>query len=109
VARPYLVVRASVEPDVMEEFERWYRREQLPHVMAIPGVIKAYRSRCHRRGVNWTTLYEMSDDASVQKAITSPQADMARRDWATWAEHVRDVTVEVYAGLGPLSVFHHWN
>ncbi|MCH7809713.1 MAG: hypothetical protein IH863_03950, partial [Chloroflexi bacterium] len=46
MARPYLVVRASVEPSVMEEFERWYCREHLPHVMAIPGVIKAYRARC---------------------------------------------------------------
>ncbi len=109
MARPYLVVRASVEPSVMEEFERWYCREHLPHVMAIPGVIKAYRSNCNRRGVNWTTLYEIADDASVQRALGSPQADKARRDWATWAQHVSDVTVEIYAALGPLSVFHHWN
>ena len=109
MARPYLVVRASVETSIMEEFERWYCREHLPHVMAIPGIVKAYRVTCHRRGVNWTALYEMSDDASVQKAITSPQADTARRDWEVWAEHVADVTVEVYASLGPLSVFHHLN
>ena len=109
MARPYLVVRASVDPSMMDEFVRWYCREHLPHVMAIPGVVKAYRARCHRRGVNWTALYEMADDASVQKAITSPQADLARRDWETWAEHVGEVTVEVYAALGPLSVFHHWN
>ncbi len=94
---------------MMEEFERWYCREHLPHVMAIPGVVKAFRAQCHRRGVNWTALYEISDDASVQKAITSPQADTARRDWEKWAEHVGDVTVEIYAALGPLSVFHHWN
>ena len=109
MARPYLVVRASVEPSMMEEFGRWYCREHLPHVMAIPGVVKAFRATCHRRGVNWTALYEMSDDGSVQKAITSPQADIARRDWEKWAEHVGDVTVEIYAALGPLSVFHHWN
>ncbi len=94
---------------MMEEFERWYCREHLPHVMAIPGVVKAYRAKCHRHGVNWTAVYEMSDDASVQKAITSPQADTARRDWEKWAEHVGEVTVEIYAPLGPLSVFHHWN
>jgi len=109
VARPYLVVRASIEPSVMEEFERWYCREHLPHVMAIPGIVKAYRSRCHRRGVNWTTLYEISDDASVQTAMSSPQAERARRDWETWAQHVSDVTIEIYAALGPLPVFHHCN
>jgi hypothetical protein len=109
VVRPYLVVRASVEPEVMTEFESWYRKEHLPHVMDIPGVIKAYRSNCTRRGVNWTTLYELADDASVQKAIGSPQADKARQDWQVWADHVSDVTVEIYAALGPLAVFHHWN
>ncbi len=109
MAAPYLVVRASVEPSVMEEFERWYCREHLPHVMAIPGVVKAYRTTCNRRGVNWTTLYEMSSDTSVQEAIGSPQADRARRDWEAWAQHVSDVTVEIYAALGPLSVFHHSN
>lgn len=107
--RPYLVVRASVEPAVMEDFERWYRREHLPHVMDIPGIVRAYRSNCSRRGINWTTLYEMADDASVQKAIESPQAERARRDWEAWAQHVSEVTVEVYAALGPLPVFQHQN
>jgi hypothetical protein len=107
--RPYLVVRASVDPDVMQEFDRWYRREHLPHVMEIPGVIKAYRSKCTRRGINWTTLYEMADDASVQEALSSPEADRARRDWEAWLQHVTDLSVEVYASLGPLTVFHHWN
>jgi hypothetical protein len=109
VTRPYLVVRACVEPEVMQEFEAWYRKEHLPHVMEIPGVVKAFRSTCTRRGVNWTTLYELADDASVQKAMGSPQADQARRDWQVWADHVREVSVEVYAALGPLAVFHHWN
>lgn len=107
--RPFLVVRASVDPDMIQEFDRWYRREHLPNVMDIPGIIKAYRSSCHRRGINWTTLYELEDEASVQKAITSAQADRARRDWEAWQQHVTDLSVEVYACLGPLSVFHHWN
>src|SRR5712692_2461301 len=43
-AKPYLVVRASIEPSVMEEFVRWYEKEHLPHVMEIPGIVRAYRS-----------------------------------------------------------------
>jgi hypothetical protein len=109
VAKPYLVVRASVDDAIMTEFQRWYVTEHLPHVMKIPGVTKAYRSNCHRRGINWTTLYELADEASVQKAISSAEADQARRDWERWLPHVTDLSVEVYAPLGPLPNFHHWN
>jgi hypothetical protein len=107
--RPYVVVRASIDPSVMEEFERWYRAEHLPHVMQIPGIVKAYRCDCRRRGINWTALYELADDASAQAAIASGQADRARRDWERWLPHVTDLSMEIYAGLGPVATFHHWN
>ncbi len=109
MTKPYLVVRACVEPSIMDEFVRWYEQVHLPHVMEIPGVVRAYRSTCHRRGVNWTVLYELADDASVQAAIASSQADRARRDWERWLPHVQDLSVEVYAGLGPIPTYHHWN
>ena len=41
--KPYLVVRASIVPSMMDEFVRWYEREHLPHVMKIPGIVRAYR------------------------------------------------------------------
>jgi len=107
--RPFMVVRASVEESQMDEFVRWYEREHLPNVMAIPGVVKAYRSNCARRGVNWTALYELENDASVQTAIGSAEADRARRDWERWLPHVSEISVEVYANLTPLPNFHHWN
>lgn len=109
MTKPYLVVRASIEPAVMDEFLDWYEKVQLPHVMKIPGIVKAYRSNCHRRGINWTALYEMADDASMQVAFSSPEATQARDQWDRWMPHVDQLTVEVYAGLGPLQTFHHWN
>jgi hypothetical protein len=109
VARPFLVVRASIEEKLMDDFVKWYVAEHLPHVMAIPGVIKAYRSSCRRRGVNWTALYELADESAVQTAIGSTEADQARRDWERWLPHVAELSVEVYAPLSPLSSFHHWN
>ncbi len=109
MTRPFLVVRASIEQSIMDEFIRWYTAVHLPHVMQIPGVIKAYRSNCHRRGVNWTAVYELSDDASVQRTIASKEADVARRDWERWLPHVQELSVEVYAALGPVTTFHHWN
>ena len=109
MAKPYLVVRATIEDTVMPDFVSWYVKEHLPHVMAIPGITKAFRSNCHRKGVNWTTLYEMADDGAVQKALASSEADRARRDWERWLPHVSELSVEVYAPLGPLPTFHHWN
>lgn len=109
LAKPYLVVRANIEPSVMDEFLDWYRKVHLPHVMEIPGVVKAYRSDCSRRGVNWTALYELKDDASVQVAISSSEAERARQDWERWMPHVSELSVEIYAGLGPLPPYHHWN
>ena len=71
MSKPYLVVRATVEPSVMDEFVRWYETVHLPHVMEIPGVERAFRTDCRRRGVNWTALYELADQGSIQIAFTS--------------------------------------
>ena len=109
MAKPYLVVRAKIEPSVMDEFIKWYEQVHLPHVMEIPGVVKAFRSRCSSRGINWAAFYQIKDDASVQTAISSDEAERARRDWERWMPHVSELTVEIYAGLGPLPPYHHWN
>ncbi len=109
MAKPYLVVRASIDPTVMGDFLHWYQEVHLPHVMQIPGIVKAYRSNCFRKGVNWTALYELESEASVQPAFTSAEANQARQDWERWLPHVSELTVEVYAVLGPLPTYHHWN
>jgi hypothetical protein len=93
----------------MDEFLNWYESVHLPHVMEIPGVVKAFRSDCTRRGINWAALYELKDDASVQVAISSGEAERARQDWERWMPHVSELSVEIYAALGPLMPYHHWN
>ena len=30
--------------------------------MAIPGIVQAHRSNCHRSGINWTAIYELADN-----------------------------------------------
>ncbi len=108
-SKPYLVVRAHLDPAVMEEFERWYRETHLPHVMDIPGIVRAYRSEWSRGNANWTALYEFDSEESVQDAVASPQARVARLDWERWMAHVSELTVEVYTSLSPLPTYHHWN
>ncbi len=107
--KPYLVVRARLDPAVMDEFQLWYKETHLPHVMDIPGIVRAYRSDWSRGSANWTALYEFDDEDSVQDAIASPQATVARQDWERWLHHVSELTVEVYACLTPLPPYHHWN
>lgn len=84
MAKPYLVVRANIDPAVMDDFLHWYQEVHLPHVMQIPGIARAYRSNCHRSGINWTALYELKGNASIQKAFASAEANQARQDWERW-------------------------
>jgi hypothetical protein len=106
---PYLVVRANLDPAVLDEFQRWYAETHLPHVMDIPGIVRAYRSDWSRGTANWTALYEFASDSSVEEAVSSPQATVARQDWERWLPHVSELTVEVYACLAPLSTYEHRN
>lgn len=108
-SRPYLLVRASLDPTVMGDFERWYRQVHLRHVLDIPGIVRAYRTDWMRGDNNWTVLYEFDNEESVPGALASPQARLARQDWEPWLQHVSELTVEVYACLTPLPTYHHFN
>lgn len=108
-SKPYLVVRANLDPAIVDEFERWYRETHLPHVMEIPGIVRAYRSDWGRGASNWTVLYEFDSEETVEDALNSPQARVARSDWERWLPHVSELMVEVYASLAPLPTYHHWN
>ncbi len=108
-SKPYLVVRAALDPAVMDEFQRWYSETHLPHVLQIPGIVRAYSSTWNRGNANWTALYEFTGDDAVEEAVASPQARVARLDWERWLPHVSELTVEVYASLAPLPTYHHQN
>jgi hypothetical protein len=59
--------------------------------------------------MNWTALYELQDNAAIQVAFQSGEANVARQDWERWLPHVSELTIEVYTALGPLPGYHHWN
>ena len=86
---PIMIVRARLDPTVLETFEEWHRRTHLPHVLEIPGIVSAFRVRgsdaiagAHLMG------YTFEDESVVQTALSSEQAQVARRDWDTWADQV---------------------
>lgn len=107
--RPLLVVRAQIDPAVFEEFERWYQREHLHHMLKIPGILAAFRVSSPRSSPNWMTIFKFSGEAAVQEAFSSAEAERARQDWDRWLPHVSEVTVEVYTLLRPLPAYRHWN
>ncbi|HEU4760407.1 MAG TPA: hypothetical protein VFT91_10565, partial [Dehalococcoidia bacterium] len=83
--------------------------EHLPHVLQIPGVRRAFRTQCPRTATNWTALYELADEDAIRRAFASEEAGRARQDWQRWLPHVSELTVDVYASLGPLANYYHWN
>ena len=99
--RPWLLVTAVVDPAVQHEFDGWHRDVHLPRVLRIPGIVAGRRLTGPVSGPNYAALYVFADAAAMQTALASAEAQEARRDWAQWSDHVRELTVSFYAGLTP--------
>ena len=87
MTHPIMIVRARLDPTVLQEFEDWHRQTHLPHVLEIPGIVSAFRVRgsdpiagAHLMG------YTFEDESVVQGALSSEEAQVARRDWDHWTE-----------------------
>ncbi len=107
--RPFLLVRAQVDPEVLPEFDRWYRAIHLNIMLQVPGVVSAYRLRAQRAGPNWVALYKLASEAAIEDLFNSSQAQQARIEWQRWMPHINELSVEVYTTLGALPAYHHWN
>lgn len=107
--KPLLVVQAHINPEVLPDFERWYLQVHLRHMFKIPGITAGFRVRSSRPGPNWMTVFTFSDEAIIQKALASKEANQARQDWEPWLPHASEVSVEVYAALRPLPAYRHWD
>ena len=55
------------------------------------------------------TVFTFSNEAIIQKALASKEANQARQDWEPWLSHASEVSVEVYAALRPLPAYRHWD
>lgn len=99
MARPLMVVQAKIAEAAMPRFNVWYREVHLPHVLAIPGIICGARMRPRPDGPNYMAIYGFRDEAAIQPALISPEADQARGDWETWLGVVDELTVQIYVAL----------
>jgi hypothetical protein len=111
--RPFLLVRARVRPALLAEFRRWYRAVHLPHALQIPGVVEhrslTFGAQAPRGAPNVLSIFIFADESVIQKALQSAEAAQARRDWERWEEHVRDLSIQVYATFDPATTVRHVN
>lgn len=107
--QPYLMVRAVIDPGVLEKFQRWHREVHLPHMLRIPGIVGAFTLRRASGDSDYLALYPFSDEKAIQKALASPEAAAARQDWLPWMPYVSEITIEIYADLAPLPPYQHRN
>ena len=108
--RPTLWVRARLAPDLMAEFEAWHHATHLPNVLRLPGIIGARRVRGVRDlAGTFLMAFEFEDAAAVQPALASREASRARRDWERWRPHLQELSIEIYAPLEAVDLYHHRN
>lgn len=107
--RPFLMVRATLEPAVLERFRRWYQDVHLPHMLRIPGIEGGYRACRAKAPTRHIGIFPFASEEAIRGALASPEAQQARQDWLPWMQHVRDLSVEVYVNLTSLPVYSHWN
>ena len=110
---PFLLVRARLRPSKLEQFEQWHRAVHVPHVLAVPGITGYRRVRipeaAQATGPNHMALFLFRDDDAIQPALSSSEADKARRDWESWATDVRELSIQIYAPLDSRALLRHLN
>jgi hypothetical protein len=92
--RVILIIRTDVDPDIEEEFNRWYNEEHIPNLLDVPGVLSASRGINLNKGPKYIALYE-HESIDVQNSQAYKQA--IETDWTLRIRpHLRNVTRETY-------------
>lgn len=78
------IIRADVEPEKDDEFNRWYNTEHNPLLLKVPGVITNWRGQClDGQGQKYFFLY-IHKNLDVQHSAQYQQASDTK-----WAREVR--------------------
>ena len=84
VGSALLHVMTDCDPELAEEFQRWYDEEHVPRLLSAAGVHSARRFRSDAAGVEgfpFLALYELADVAVVQsEAFLSASAPTPWRE-----------------------------
>jgi len=89
-----LIVRIDVEPEVEEEFNRWYNEEHIPTLLKVPGVLWARRAINTGKGSKYIAVYE-HENIDVQNSEAYRKA--AQTEWTRKIEaHLLKREREIY-------------
>ena len=88
-----LVVRIDVEPEMEDEFNRWYNEEHIPGLLNVPGVLWAKRGINTGKGPKYIAVYEHeSIDVQSSEAYRKvTQTEWTRRIEPHLLKRERDV------------------
>ena len=100
----FMLLRARVGESDRERFAAWFRSVHLRDVEKIPGIVGVRGGRTPG-GVN-LGFYNFASNEMVQAALQSPQAAYARGSWEQWAPNLEELSIEIWAPLGPLPLYH---
>jgi hypothetical protein len=89
-----LIVRIDVEPEMEEEFNRWYNEEHIPTLLNVPGVLWAKRAINTGKGPKYIAVYE-HENIDVQNSEAYRKA--AQTEWTRRIEpHLLKREREIY-------------
>src|ERR1044071_7392982 len=69
--RPFMLLRAGIQPAAREQFLPWFREVHLRDVSKIPGVVEVQGG--HTRAGTLLGFYTFESGEAVQPALASPQ------------------------------------
>ena len=59
MAKGLLIVMMDIDPEVEEEFNRWYNEEHVPELMVIPGFLRARRFRAVEGKPRYLAMFDL--------------------------------------------------
>ena len=94
-----LIVRIDVEPEMEEEFNRWYNEEHIPTLLKVPGVLWGKRAINTGPGPKYIAVYE-HENIEVQRSEAYQKA--AQTEWTRRIEHPERCSRAQATYLAPL-------
>lgn len=61
-----LLMQLDVRPEDEAEFTRWYDREHIPELLALPGFLSARRFEAVGDGIRFLAIYELESAAALE-------------------------------------------
>jgi hypothetical protein len=96
--RIILIVQTDIDPEMEEEFNRWYEEEHIPLLLQVPGVLSARRGVSQEGSPKYFSIYE-HENIDVQKSPAYQRAvetEWTKRIRPHFKNFARRVLFQIY-------------